>query len=175
MTISFIILALLVLAGAALAMSLRNLVHCALCLVLSFTGLAGLFLQLQAQFVGFAQILVYGGAVSILVVFAILLTRSGDTQESAEINRDWVIGCWIAAIVFSTLAMALLSSAFFKEPQAVPGQADASAMGHELMTRYVLPLEAVALLLTAALIGAALIAMPELRKPQGHAPDKEVA
>ena len=57
-------------------MSLRNLVHCALAMVVAFSGIAALYLQLDAQFVGFAEILVYVGAIAILIVFAILLTRS---------------------------------------------------------------------------------------------------
>src|SRR5216110_977453 len=75
---TFIILGLLTLAGAVAAMSLRNLVHCALALTVAFAGLAALYLQLDAQFVGFAQILVYIGAVAILIVFALLLTRGSD-------------------------------------------------------------------------------------------------
>src|SRR5262249_37228153 len=66
MTIPFLILSVVTVAGAIAAVALRNLVHCALCLVLTFAGLAGLFLQLNAEFVGFVQILVYIGAVAIL-------------------------------------------------------------------------------------------------------------
>ena len=66
----------LTLASAVAAMSLRNLVHCALMLTVTFAGLAAFYLQLGAQFVGFAQILIYIGAVAILIVFAILLTAA---------------------------------------------------------------------------------------------------
>ena len=75
---AFAIIAVLTLASAVAAMSLRNLVHCALALTVTFAGLAAFYLQLDAQFVGFAQILVYVGAVAILIVFAILLTRGGE-------------------------------------------------------------------------------------------------
>ena len=78
MTVPFAIIAFLTLASAVAAMSLRNLVHCALTLMVTFAGLAALYLQLGAQFVGFAQILVYLGAVAILIVFAILLTRASE-------------------------------------------------------------------------------------------------
>ena len=81
--IPFAILAVLTLAGAVAAMSLRNLVHCALALTAAFAGLAAVYLQLNAQFVGFAQILVYIGAVAILIVFAILLTRGGEPPRQA--------------------------------------------------------------------------------------------
>jgi NADH:ubiquinone oxidoreductase subunit 6 (subunit J) len=68
-------------------MSLRNLVHCALALAVAFSGLAALYLQLDAQFVGFAEILVYVGAIAILIVFAILLTRSGEAPNQACFAR----------------------------------------------------------------------------------------
>jgi NADH-quinone oxidoreductase subunit J len=71
MGIAFWLLAAFTIAGALAAVMLRNLVHCALALTVAFAGLAVLFLQLDAQFAGFAQILVYIGAVAILVVFAI--------------------------------------------------------------------------------------------------------
>ena len=87
MTLPFSILGALTIAGAAAALTLRNLVHCVLALTLAFVGLAGLYLQLGAQFVGFAQILVYVGAVAILIVFAILLTRGTEPIFSVELFR----------------------------------------------------------------------------------------
>ena len=71
----FTIFAILTVAGAVAAMSLRNIVHSVLALTVAFAGLAAVYLQLGAQFIGLAQILVYVGAVAILIVFAILLTR----------------------------------------------------------------------------------------------------
>src|ERR1051326_5862555 len=111
MTLVFVILALLTVAGAIAAMSLRSLVHCALCLVLAFGGLAALFLQLDAQFVGLAQILVYIGAVAILIVFAILLTRGSEAPQKAVVTASWVTGAGVAALTFGSLAVATLASA----------------------------------------------------------------
>src|SRR5437763_3188322 len=102
--ITLIILGLLTLAGAIAAMSLRNLVHCALALTVAFAGLAALYLQLNAQFVGFAQILVYVGAVAILIVFAILLTRGSEPQQQPIVSSGWVVGTIVAAAVFALLA-----------------------------------------------------------------------
>src|SRR6266581_8810097 len=104
MSATFIILGLLTLAGAIAAMSLRNLVHCALSLAVAFAGLAGLYLQLGAQFVGFAQILVYIGAVAILIVFAILLTRGSEPAGESIFSSSWVSGLAIAIIVFGVLS-----------------------------------------------------------------------
>jgi NADH-quinone oxidoreductase subunit J len=165
MILIFAILALVTLAGAVLAMSLRNLVHCALCLMLAFGGLAALFLQLDAQFVGLAQILVYIGAVAILIVFAILLTRGSESPQQAAVTPSWVMGAGVAVLTFGSLAAAVLASSVM--PSAATPKADVASavavkrIGEKLMAEYVLPLEVVALLLTAALIGAVIIAMRE--------------
>src|SRR5262245_51355938 len=110
MTWPFAILALVTLAGAIAAMSLRNLVHCALSLVVTFAGLAALFLQLNAEFVGLVQILVYIGAVAILIVFAILLTRGSEPPRPAPVatSLGWGLGITISA--FLAIAGAVTSS-----------------------------------------------------------------
>src|ERR1051325_5346079 len=92
MSLTFAIIAAVVIAAAILAMALRNLVHCALSLTVAFAGLAAVYLQLGAQFVGFAQVLVYVGAVAILVVFAILLTRGSETSPQRILSSGWVTG-----------------------------------------------------------------------------------
>src|SRR4029079_14045302 len=95
----FLVLAALTALSAAAAMSLRNLVHCALCAALAFAGLAAVFLQLGAQFVGLAQILVYVGAVAILIVFAILLTRGSEPTGQAAFSTSWWTGLAVAGLV----------------------------------------------------------------------------
>ncbi len=165
MPLPFILVAALTIISAIAAMSLRNLVHCALCLIVTFGGLAALFLQLNARFVGFAQILVYVGAVAILILFAILLTRSSEmrTKENRVVARSWWAGIGIALLTFGSLAMAVSSSTLLK--RSVPEEATVTVkhIGFELMENYLLPLEVVGLLLTAAMIGGALIAMRENR------------
>jgi NADH-quinone oxidoreductase subunit J len=160
MTVPFLIFAVLTIAGATAAMTLRKLVHCALALAVSLVGLAGLYLSLNAQFIGLAQIFVYVGAVVILIVFVILLTRS---DELPLPKRSQIVsGVAVSLSVFAVLAWAVTSgsttSATTTEPQAPIQQ-----IGSAMMTRYVLPLEVVGLLLTAALIGAVVIAMEEKR------------
>ena len=157
------ILAALTVAGGLAAVLLKNTVHCALALTVAFAGLALLFLELDAQFAGFAQILIYIGAVAILVVFAILLTRGSETPKGSAYSHSPLVGLVIAACVFAVLGWAVLHST----AQLPPGTTSATPtvtvadIGNALMTRYVLPLEIVALLLTAALIGAVIVAMHE--------------
>src|SRR5713226_2890235 len=99
MPLVFVLLSIMTLAGAVAAMSLRNLVHCALALTVTFAGLAALYLQLNAQFVGFAQVLVYVGAVAILIVFAILLTRGSDPAGQSTVSGSWQVGGAVAVCV----------------------------------------------------------------------------
>ena len=164
MTLPFAIIAVLTIAAAVAAMSLRNLVHCALAVVVALAGLAAAYLQLDAQFVGFAQILVYVGAVAILVVFAILLTRGGAAPEKSLVSASWLSGIAVAMAVFAVLAWSVVKSAV-SQPKPVPtAEVTVKQIGDALMTRFVLPLEVVGLLLTAALIGAVIIAMKEEKK-----------
>jgi len=164
MTISFLIIAALILAASVAAMTLRNLVHCALALAVAFAGLAAAYLQLNAQFVGFAQILVYVGAVAILIVFAVLLTRGGEAPERNVFSGDWKWGALVAALVFGTLAWAVKHSFASDRPLPTKAEVTVKQIGDALMTKYVLPLEVIGLLLTAAMIGAVIIAMKEEKK-----------
>lgn len=161
MTLPFAIIAGLTVGGAIAAMTLRNLVHCALCLVVTFAGMAALFLQLNAQFVGFAQVLVYVGAVAILIVFAILLTRSARPGPPAPVATGAAWGVGIAVVAFLVMARAVISSVVSQRAAPPASDVTVRAIGDKLMTDYVLPLEVIALLLTAAMIGAVIIAMQE--------------
>jgi len=161
MTAAFIVICLVILASGIAAMTFRNLVHCALSLSITFAGLAALYLQLDAQFVGFAQILVYVGAVAILIVFAILLTRGSEPERQSIYAPHWLIGVGIAAVVFAVIGAVILSSKALGRPQAPAPEVGVRQLGDQLMTKYVLPLEVLGLLLTAALIGAVILAMQE--------------
>lgn len=170
MSVMFWLVSALTLAGGLAAVLMKNLVHCALAVTVAFAGLALLFLQLDAQFAGFAQILVYIGAVAILVVFAILLTRNAEAPaEGGVFSRTWLAGLAIAAAVFAVLGWAVLASAKGLPLGAGTPDVTVNEIGRALMGRYVLPLEIVALLLTAALIGAVIVAMHEAIHAKGRA------
>jgi NADH:ubiquinone oxidoreductase subunit 6 (subunit J) len=159
MGITFSIIAVVVIAGSVAAISLRNLVHCALALTATFAGLAALYLQLDAQFVGLAQILVYIGAVSILVVFAILLTRGGQAPEQRIFISAWPAGVAIAIVMLGVLVWAVMKSGVSHRELPAQPVVTVHQIGDALMNKFVLPLEVIGLLLTAALIGAVIIAM----------------
>lgn len=158
----FLLLAGLTLSGAIAAMTLRNPVHCALCLVVTFAGLAGVYLELGAHFLGLAQVLVYVGAVAILLVFVLLLTRSGESQSEAL--RD----AWKVAVPVVLVVVAALLAAIWKQPGLAlrdqpPALVPVKDIGQALMTDYVLPLQVVGVVLTVAMIGAAILALQEKR------------
>ena len=162
----FYLLAVLTIGGGLAAVLLKQLVYAALATTVAFAGLALLYLELDAQFAGFAQVLVYIGAVAILIVFAILLTRGSDLPKDGVFSRTWFSGLVIAAAVFALLAWAVLRSV-----RAVPQQMAVPAVtvhdiGNALLGRYVLPLEIVGLLLTAATVGAVIVAMHEKEGPK---------
>ena len=138
-------------------MSLRNLVHCALCAAHDVRRPGGVLPQLGAQFVGLAQILVYVGAVAILIVFAILVTRGSGARRVHRFPWFSVVG--VAVLVAGTLVSVVTGQCLraARRCEWAPGPgATVQAIGEKLMTHYVLPLEAIGLLLTAALVGAVL-------------------
>lgn len=162
MTLSLIITGFVTLLAAATAMCLRNLVHCVLALSITFAGIAAFYLQLDAEFIGFSEILVYVGAVAILIVFAILLTRSGDSPEKSVVAPGWYYGIAVSSMVFAAIGWSVLNSKILSDQ--IPSTPDSSVkkIGELLMTKYVLPLEIIGLVLTAAMIGAVLIALREV-------------
>jgi NADH-quinone oxidoreductase subunit J len=179
MTLTFLILAALTTFGTAAAMSLKNLVHSILALMLGLLGLALIFLQLGAQFVGFTQVIVYVGAVAILAMFAIMMTRSAHEGTSpanpksprapfmAALGHEWaasIFGIAIAFAVFALLAWSFVHGTPAQHSATPQPTASVQQIGDALMHRFAVPFEIIGLLLTAALIGAAIIALEE-RKP----------
>jgi NADH-quinone oxidoreductase subunit J len=157
----FTIFAILTLTGAVAAMCLRNLVHSVLALTLAFTGLAVVYLQLGAQFIGFAQILVYVGAIAILIVFAILLTRNPGATSQSIIGSSWIASIAVVFVIFGILAWAIYHSAVSRNAVLQQPEVSMQQIGNALMLRFALSLEMIGVLLTAALIGAVTIAMHE--------------
>jgi NADH:ubiquinone oxidoreductase subunit 6 (subunit J) len=156
---AFIVIAILTLAGALAAASLPKLIHAALCLVVAFVGIAAFFFLLGAEFVGLVQVFVYVGAVAVLIVFTILLTRHAD-DSTGGFNWGGVV---IAIAVFSGLIWAILQTPAVSIAAPQIEALTVKRIGEALMTDYVWPLQCVGLLLTAALIGGLILVMEEKR------------
>ena len=158
-SVAFVLIAVAMLAGALAAACLRKLIHAALCLVIAFVGIAAFYFLLGAEFVGLVQIFVYVGAVAILIVFTILLTRRDEDNERAF---NWS-GVVVAAAVFAALAWVILRTPTLAIRAPAVEPLIVKRIGELLMTNFVWPLQCAGLLLTAALIGALVLVMEEKR------------
>jgi len=159
-SVAFLVIAIITLSGALAAAALPKLIHAALSLVIVFVGVAAYFFLLGAEFVGLVQVFVYIGAVAVLIVFTILLTRR---ELTGDRGINWG-GAIVALAVFGGLLWTILKtkSLAIRAPQIEP--LTVKLIGEVLMTNYVWPLQCVGLVLTAALIGALILVMEEKRE-----------
>jgi NADH:ubiquinone oxidoreductase subunit 6 (subunit J) len=157
--IVFIVLSAITLIGALGVVTNRNLFRCALFLVLSFVGVAGLYILLEAEFLAMVQILVYVGAISILIIFAIMLSRRLMSPEFRASNEQWVWALAAAVALFAILAVILLRVSWPTVSAPAPANA-ISALGQALVNpnQYLLVFEVASVLLVVALVGAVIIA-----------------
>jgi NADH-quinone oxidoreductase subunit J len=159
-TVAFVVIAIFMLGAALAAATLQKLMHAALCFALAFVGVAAIFFLLGAEFVGLVQVFVYIGAVAVLIVFTILLTRRDDENDR---GFNWS-GVVIALAVFGGMTWAILKTPTMS---ILPPQIEAltvKRIGEVLMTDYIWPLLCVGLVLTVALLGALILAMEEKRE-----------
>ena len=153
----FFLIAGLTLAAGFLTVTLRNVFHAGLALVGTFFGVAALYLMLEAEFLAIVQILIYVGAIAVLILFAIMLTRSLMKNEDSNINGQWAWAALAITVLFLGMFLVIL-----QVPWAYHGTAVyvdlVPQLGTLLLTTYLLPFEIVSVLLLAALIGAFIIA-----------------
>ena len=167
MMFALLSIATLTLGAAAVAMTLRNLIHSALLLIFSWAGIAAFYLWAGAEFVAFAQALVYLGAVSMVVLFAVLLTRQNQAPVAAD-PRTGLRAVWalLAALcVLGVLSGAILGTSFDSNPGAGPA-IPVKQLGLELMGRHTASLLVVGVILTVALLGAVVLAAGD--RPEDH-------
>lgn len=156
----FIVLSAITLLGAWIVITNRNLYRAALGLVLSFFGVAGLYALLNVGFLAVVQVLIYVGAISILIIFAIMLTRGVMDRDVVQRNTQWAISLLVALALFGVLGYTL---AFRTTDQwSVSGaglpEEPIAALGEALVVTYALPFEVASVLLLVALVGAIVIA-----------------
>ena len=166
---ALLLIGFLILASAGAAMVSRNLIHSALLLVLSWSGIAAFYLWAGAEFVAFAQVLVYVGAISMVVLFAVLLTRPSrdvDLAVPAPTVLRIVAGLMAAGMVASVMGMAVLTTHFADAGPHAPRLA-VKDLGALLAGPHAAALLAIGVILTVALLGAILIAAPDpARRPE---------
>ncbi len=160
--IIFLVVAVGTLIAALRVVTTGNLVHAALWLIATLFGVAVIFAILHASFLAVVQVVVYIGAIAILFIFAVMLTRKEMRDRGPQMNRNWWFGALLAAVSFSGLVLIVNGwSGVTKTASAYPSDFDAvSALGNALVSpdAYVLPFEVASVLLVAALIGAVYVA-----------------
>jgi NADH:ubiquinone oxidoreductase subunit 6 (subunit J) len=155
----------LMLVAAIAVVSMRDIIRCGLAMIICFIALAGIYVQLGAPLVAAAQVIVYIGAISVLVLFAIMLTqtKSGPSQLVFQTQSHWAA---VAAVILAIIvALAVFSTAWPVGPGPVHVATDVLAKA--LFTDYVLPFEVVSVLLLAAVIGGVFLAKREDRAADG--------
>jgi NADH-quinone oxidoreductase subunit J len=152
--VAFWMLSVMTVGAALMVVAVRNLIHAVLFLILSFIGVAGLYLTLSADFVAVAQILIYAGAIPVLILFVVMLTPRA-ARDNAETFLQ-VPGLVLAALVAVTIgAIAVITD--WSEASRGPFSETAAAIGEALLDKYVLPFEIASVVLLVAMVGAIVL------------------
>ncbi|MBD3382734.1 MAG: NADH-quinone oxidoreductase subunit J [candidate division Zixibacteria bacterium] len=163
--IIFYIVAFVMILSAIMVVALKNIFHAALFLVLTLFCVAVVFIFLSAEFLAAVQVLIYVGAISVLLIFAVMLTRELTNYSVKQSNEQsfpaiLVSICFTAIIIFAISANHKVGGFPLAEDTTV-GDTNTAELGHLLMRDFILPFEVVSVLLLAALIGAIVIAKRE--------------
>ena len=150
----FILLSALTLGGGLGVVASRNVVHASLFLLLSLIAAAGIYLALFAEFLAIVQVLIYGGAIIIVLLFAIMLTRNREYPRISD-NRQWPLAIVAALAVGGILVAAFTTRSVADTRAQSPVFAE---LANSLFTKWVVPFEIASLVLLVALIGAIIIA-----------------
>ncbi|MFZ5590887.1 MAG: NADH-quinone oxidoreductase subunit J [Bacillota bacterium] len=155
--LAFYILAATIVGSALLVVCLRNIVHSVLWLAVCFIAMAGLFLTLDADFLAAVQVMVYAGAVCIMVVFGIMLIQRGNMGQTNLFNSQTKVSAAVVALVI-TLCGALSARTQWATAGAPVPEKTVENIAQLLLSKYVIPFEVAALLLLVALVGAIFLA-----------------
>ena len=149
----------LLIVGAIALVLLPRIIHATLTLVRFFFATAGIFILLHAEFIAVAQVIIYAGAITVLVLFAVMLTQRSQSPESNPFNAQHAIAAVVAVATFAALLPAVLSAPGANNPGS---NADlVPVLGELMLGQWILPFEISSVLLLAALIGAIVIAKEE--------------
>ena len=154
--IAFVVLAVAGVIGAFRVVTARNVVHAALYLVIALSATAGVYLLLAAEFIAWVQILIYVGAIVILFLFGLMLTKAPIGREALD-NQRRGVAFLVGAAILAGLVYLVVDAFGWDETKLDPVQGTAADVGSSIFSRFVLPFEAISFLLLAALIGAIVL------------------
>lgn len=159
--VTFWILAVIVVGSALLVVTFKNIFHAGLALVVTFLGVAGYYLALRADFLAITQILIYAGAIAVLILFAILMThRVGEHKETVH-NSLKIMSMLVIAPLLALITVVVQIT--FPRTTMMPQQTgpQLAKIGERLLISYALPFEIISLILLAAMIGAIIVGREE--------------
>ncbi|MGH2445451.1 MAG: NADH-quinone oxidoreductase subunit J family protein [Candidatus Limnocylindria bacterium] len=149
-----------VVGGGLAVVTLRNIIHSAVAMMICFGSLAGMYALLGAPIVAAAQVLIYLGAISVLILFAIMLTQAGDANLPAPFHRQMPVALVIALATLGVVGWAVVQTDWGGVGEAVGAAVE--VLAEAIFTTYALPFEIISLLLLVAIIGAIYLA----RRPE---------
>ncbi|MBM3470798.1 MAG: NADH-quinone oxidoreductase subunit J [Armatimonadetes bacterium] len=157
---AFLILSAVTLIPAVVVVTSKNIVRSALALIPTFLGITGLYVLLRAEFVAGIQVLIYAGAITVLILFVIMLTEGGTGIRIRQVNEQVPVGALASAALAALLIWVFLRTPWPKGPGTIP-EYTATQIGTTLLSSMVLVFEVTSLVLLVSLIGAIIIARRE--------------
>ena len=155
----FYLIAAMAVAGGLGVVLMRSTVYAALSLILALLAVAGVYILLASEFLALVQVLIYGGAVTVLLLFALMLTRTGDLSETM-VGAQWPLAAGASALLAGLLIAAVATTNWpgdVGQITAVPFQ----SVGDALFRQWAVPFEIASLVLLVALVGAIILARQE--------------
>ncbi|MFB9760975.1 NADH-quinone oxidoreductase subunit J [Ectobacillus funiculus] len=156
--LAFLALSLIAIMGGVLMLNFTKVMHMMLALVFTFLSIAGLYITLSAEFVGVVQVLIYSGAVTIIMIFGIMLTKQDDESEGKSKLRSLLV--FIGVVAFGAVMYYAVNNTEFTPATDAPAlhKENTKQIGEMLYTKYIIPFELVSVLLLVALVGAIILA-----------------
>ncbi|MHB1133759.1 MAG: NADH-quinone oxidoreductase subunit J family protein [Chloroflexota bacterium] len=159
-TLAFYAVAAVTIVAALGVVVLGNIFRASLCLVLTFLGVAGVYVLLNADFIAVVQVLIYAGAIATLIIFAVMLTRSPSMPRSNPANRQSGIALFAVLLLLVTLVVSFgMAGNSVAAPK--PPESSVAIIAQQLFSAYALPFELASVLLLAAMVGAIVVAREE--------------
>lgn len=161
--LAFILLALIAIIGGVLLLNLKKVVHMVMALVATFLSIAGIYVLLSAEFLALVQVLIYSGAITIIMLFGIMLTKHDDTEDHSP-GKVKKLFSFLGVLGFGAVVYLGIYNLAFLETETDLHINNTEQIGVALYTKYIIPFELASVVLLVALIGAIILAKKEKKE-----------